>query len=112
MPGMDGLQATAAIRASERGTTNHLPIIALTAHAMREDRQRCLDAGMDGYLTTPFNANQLFETFESLMPRQGSVWPAEADARAGSALVALHAPEQPESMNTAVPETFDTPREE
>jgi signal transduction histidine kinase/CheY-like chemotaxis protein len=76
MPGMDGLQATAAIRERERGTTKHLPIVALTAHAMREDRQRCLDAGMDAYLTKPFNANQLFEIFEGLLPRQNGHVPA------------------------------------
>jgi signal transduction histidine kinase/CheY-like chemotaxis protein len=70
MPGMDGFTATAAIRAGEQGTTRHIPIVALTAHAMREDRQRCLDAGMDAYLTKPFNANQLFEVFEELLPRQ------------------------------------------
>jgi CheY-like chemotaxis protein len=70
MPGMDGFTATAAIRAGEAGTTRHIPIVALTAHAMREDRQRCLDVGMDAYLTKPFNATQLFEVFEKLIPRQ------------------------------------------
>jgi CheY-like chemotaxis protein len=70
MPGMDGFATTKAIRAEEEGTTRHIPIVALTAHAMREDRQRCLDAGMDAYLTKPFNANQLFEVFEELLPQQ------------------------------------------
>jgi signal transduction histidine kinase/DNA-binding response OmpR family regulator len=77
MPGMDGLRATAAIREGELGTTRHMPIIALTAHAMREDRQRCLDAGMDAYLTKPFNASQLFEILEKLLPRKKSVEPDE-----------------------------------
>jgi signal transduction histidine kinase/CheY-like chemotaxis protein len=70
MPGMDGFAATTAIRAGEEGTTRRIPIVALTAHAMPEDRQRCLDAGMDAYLTKPFNANQLFELFEELLPRK------------------------------------------
>ena len=70
MPGMDGFTATTAIRAGEHGTTRHIPIVALTAHAMREDRQRCLDVGMDAYLAKPFNANELFEVFEELLPRQ------------------------------------------
>jgi len=69
MPGMDGFAATTAIRAGEKGTTRRIPIVALTAHAMPEDRQRCLDAGMDAYLTKPFNANQLFEVFEELLPQ-------------------------------------------
>jgi len=70
MPGMDGFTATTAIRAGEEGTTRHIPIVALTAHAMPEDRQLCLDAGMDAYLTKPFNADQLFEVFEELLPLQ------------------------------------------
>ncbi len=67
MPEMDGLQATAAIRAKERGTEHPLPIIALTAHAMKGDRQRCLAAGMNAYLAKPIDAFKLIELVESLV---------------------------------------------
>jgi signal transduction histidine kinase/DNA-binding response OmpR family regulator len=59
MPDMDGLEATAAIRRSEAISGGHITIVALTAHAMSEDRQRCLDAGADGYLSKPFSRVQL-----------------------------------------------------
>ena len=67
MPEMDGLEATAAIRQQEQESGAHLPIIALTAHAMKGDEERCLEAGMDVYLTKPIKAAQLFEVMEKLM---------------------------------------------
>jgi CheY-like chemotaxis protein len=59
MPEMDGLEATVAIRHSESGSDRHQPIIALTAHAMKGDQERCLAAGMDGYLTKPIRPQDL-----------------------------------------------------
>ena len=61
MPEMDGLAATARIRERERATGGHLPIIALTANAMVGDRERCLQAGMDGYVSKPIDITRLLE---------------------------------------------------
>jgi CheY-like chemotaxis protein len=66
MPEMDGLEATAAIRKLEAVTGSHVPIIALTAHAMKGDREICVAAGMDEYLSKPLNPKQLFALIESL----------------------------------------------
>ena len=64
MPEMDGYQATAAIRERESRHGAHLPIIAMTAHALDRDRERCLAAGMDAYLTKPIQIDKLFELIE------------------------------------------------
>jgi two-component system, sensor histidine kinase and response regulator len=66
MPEMSGLEATAAIRERERTTEAHIPIVGLTAHAMKGDRERCLEAGMDGYLSKPLRAQELFDMLEGL----------------------------------------------
>jgi len=67
MPEIDGYEATAIIRAKEKQAGTHIPIIAMTAHAMKGDRERCLEAGMDDYVSKPVRSKQLFETIESLL---------------------------------------------
>lgn len=62
MPVMDGFKATSLIRAQEKDTEKHIPILAMTAYALKGDRERCLDAGMDDYITKPINADELYET--------------------------------------------------
>jgi CheY-like chemotaxis protein len=68
MPEMDGLEATRRIRAMEDQTGQHLPIVAMTAHAMKGDRERCLQAGMDDYIAKPIDAEKLAALVERLVP--------------------------------------------
>jgi two-component system, sensor histidine kinase and response regulator len=87
MPGMDGLEATRRIRERE-GSGPHIPIIAMTAYAMKGDCERCLAAGMDGYLTKPVHAADLLRAVEAIVPAASGLngapagekdvdWPAE-----------------------------------
>jgi signal transduction histidine kinase/DNA-binding response OmpR family regulator len=66
MPEMSGFEATSVIRQSEKESDRHLPIIAMTAHAMKGDRERCLDAGMDGYVAKPVQAKHLQEAIQEV----------------------------------------------
>ena len=70
MPKMDGLETTKAIRKKETKTGKHVPIIAMTAHAMLEDKRKCFDAGMDVYLSKPLNPKELFDTIENLTKKE------------------------------------------
>ena len=69
MPELDGFEVARAIRQREQRTGRHLPIIALTARSRREDRQRCLDAGMDDFLTKPIRAADLWPTIDRVLAR-------------------------------------------
>jgi two-component system, sensor histidine kinase and response regulator len=71
MPEMDGLTAAKEIREREKQTQSHLPIVAMTAHAMTGDRQRCLDAGMDGYVSKPISGPKLEQAINSVMIASG-----------------------------------------
>jgi two-component system sensor histidine kinase/response regulator len=67
MPGMDGFQATIKIREQENGSGNRIPIIALTAHAMKGDRERCLESGMDDYVSKPIQQDELATALQRVM---------------------------------------------
>jgi len=95
MPEMDGLEATAAIRAGERHTRAHVPIIAMTAHAMKGDRERCLKSGMDDYVAKPIRARQLFETIEAVLDTLG-----ESDTRSGPTATGEDVVDWTEALNT------------
>jgi PAS domain S-box-containing protein len=68
MPVMDGFEATAGIREKEKTSGNHLPVIAMTAHAMEGDRQRCLQAGMDDYISKPIRSQELNDLLKRYSP--------------------------------------------
>lgn len=72
MPVMDGIEATAAIRQTEKTTGQHIPIVAMTAHAMAGDRQRFLKAGMDGYVSKPIHSRELLEAIELVLSASGA----------------------------------------
>jgi signal transduction histidine kinase/CheY-like chemotaxis protein len=85
MPEMDGFEATAVIRERERTAGGHLPVIAMTAHAMKGDREHCLEAGMDGYVSKPIRPQELFDAVElrcALEPTAPAERPAPRDGAA------------------------------
>ncbi len=69
MPGMDGFEATAAIRGRERLTGGHVPIVAMTAHALVGNQEKCLASGMDGYISKPIRTSEFFSTIEKLLAK-------------------------------------------
>jgi two-component system sensor histidine kinase/response regulator len=88
MPGMDGFEATAAIRAKEKLTGTHTPIIAMTAHALVGDQERCFASGMDGYVSKPIRTSELFSIIESMLARKGSA-PANDSGNVSDPIVAI-----------------------
>ena len=86
MPELDGLEATTAIRAKEKASGGHLPIIAMT-HTMKGDRERCLAAGMDGYISKPVQAQELFEAVENITRRAVVTRAVEPTEKAAEAVL-------------------------
>jgi len=72
MPALDGFQATAAIREREKSGGRRLPIIAMTAHALKGDQERCIAAGMDGYVSKPIRTADLFAAIENALGKTNS----------------------------------------
>ncbi|MGH9862431.1 MAG: response regulator, partial [Candidatus Acidiferrales bacterium] len=107
MPEMDGLEATAAIRKREKRTGAHLRVVALTAHARKEDQDRCLAAGMDAYLAKPVKPEQLFAVVEAPFaiasePQDGSSRRASAESVIDRAAVLTHVGGDPALLREAV----------
>ena len=88
MPIMDGFAATAAIRENEKGSQRHIPIIAMTAHAMAGDRERCLNAGMDAYVSKPFRPQELFRAVEQIQSSKVET-PMQTDGAADQSAISL-----------------------
>jgi PAS domain S-box-containing protein len=97
MPVLGGEEATAQIRVSEQGTRRHLPVVAMTAHALKGDRERCLAAGMDDYIAKPIRARQLFEVVERYAPG-GAATVEEPAASPGETLAMSNAGSREESL--------------
>jgi len=96
MPEMSGFEATAAIRERERGTSTRIPIIAMTARAMKGDRERCLEAGMDGYIPKPIRRDELYQVLER------GVLGTPVDRHDGNAVVAADGAIDADALRTLV----------
>jgi len=81
MPEMDGMQATISIREREKTTGRHVPIYAMTAHALKNDRELCIEAGMDGYLAKPIQPKELFSLITGLQRNQSAIKTGTAERK-------------------------------
>jgi CheY-like chemotaxis protein len=106
MPEMDGLEATALIRRREAQAGGHVPIVAMTAHAMKGDRERCLEAGMDGYVSKPIRAEELFETIAACCPPATPAVDPVEEASAVDWLAALEAVQGDRELLKVVAQAF------
>jgi CheY-like chemotaxis protein len=103
MPGLDGFEATQRIRSSD-GEYQHVPIIAMTAHAMSGDRERCLAAGMDDYISKPFDLDELLHTVEKWLVKE----PLHADElETQRKVVAVPQMDEPVNIELALPRFSD-----
>jgi two-component system, sensor histidine kinase and response regulator len=75
MPEMDGFEATGKIREKEKSTGKHVPIIAMTAHALKGDEERCIEAGTDGYVSKPIRTNELYAALEKTVKKEAGSEP-------------------------------------
>jgi CheY-like chemotaxis protein/HPt (histidine-containing phosphotransfer) domain-containing protein len=93
MPELDGFEATREIRKLEAGSGSHMPIIAMTAYATEGDRERCLEAGMDDYVSKPISASKLFQAIDALVPAEAEeqASPSGGSAADGHQFVSLNA---------------------
>ena len=87
MPDMDGLEATREIRKYEQQTDRHIPIIAMTAYAMKGDRERCLESGMDEYISKPISSDILLQTIQKILPDETMI--ASADVSEADTLPSI-----------------------
>lgn len=103
MPDLDGFAATQKVRGAERMTGEHLPIVAMTAHALEGDRERCLSAGMDDYISKPIDPDELRQVLEKWLPDIMTAAAPAADMRSAEAttLADLVAPADLESIRSA-----------
>ncbi|QVL29846.1 PAS domain S-box protein [Telmatocola sphagniphila] len=92
MPEMDGFAATAKIREWDKDKNGRVPILALTAHAMKGDKERCLQAGMDGYISKPLRVKEFFETLDRFLPEIPEIEAEETTLEGASTATAIFDP--------------------
>jgi PAS domain S-box-containing protein len=103
MPEMDGFETTARIRKLEQGTGEHIPIVAMTAHAMKGDRERCLGAGMDGYVSKPVWAGELYQALANFTPSDTPAGPDTPDPLPAEGITMRTAPGADAEPSSAAP---------